>query len=104
MNLNVFKNMKYENKVFYSFLAIHLIVWVAIAMIRTVMQTDALEGVYWGSLHDWGTPKHPPLAGWLTYLAYIPFKQDFFIYFISQEHLCNQIFFSKIEEDYMVHG
>lgn len=84
MNWDFFKNIKEENRLFYTFLAIHLIVWTAICLIRVVMPTDALEGVYWGSLHDWGTPKHPPLAGWLTYLAFIPFKMDICVYLMSQ--------------------
>jgi len=88
MNLNFLKNMKEENKIFYTFLAIHLLVWTLIGMIRTVLPTDSLEGIYWGSLHDFGTPKHPPLAGWITYLAYIPFKSDFCVYFISQLFIC----------------
>jgi len=84
MSMNFFKNIKYEHKMFMLFLLIHLVVWSVIGMIRTVLPTDALEGIYWGSLQDFGTPKHPPLAGWLTYLTYIIFKSDFSIYFISQ--------------------
>lgn len=81
------KNLKEEKKLFYIFLAVHLIVWTCVGLIRTVLPTDALEGIYWGSLHDFGTPKHPPLAGWLTYLAYIPFKKDFFVYLLSQSFI-----------------
>ena len=69
---------------FILFLLIHLLVWTGVGMIRTVLPTDALEGIYWGSLHDFGTPKHPPLAGWITYLVYFLFKSDFSIYFVSQ--------------------
>ena len=75
---------KTEKRLFYIFLAVHLIVWTSVSLIRTVMPTDALEGIYWGMLHDFGTPKHPPLAAWLSYAAYMPFKLDFCIYFISQ--------------------
>ncbi len=82
--MRFWNDLKHENKVFYTFLAIHLIVWTCIGLIRTVLPTDSLEGIYWGSLHDFGTPKHPPLAGWLTYLAWIPFKKDFFVYLLSQ--------------------
>ena len=84
MELNFLKNLKEEKRLFYIFLLVHLIVWTGVGLIRTIMPTDALEGVYWGSLHDFGTPKHPPLAGWLTYLAYIPFKSDFCVYLVSQ--------------------
>ena len=85
--MKFWNDIKHENKVFYTFLAIHLIVWTCIGLIRTVLPTDSLEGIYWGSLHDFGTPKHPPLAGWLTYLVWIPFKKDFFIYLLSQSFI-----------------
>lgn len=83
-NINPFKNLSHEKKVFYAFLLVHLLVWTCIAMIRTVMQTDTLEGIYWGQHLDFGTPKHPPLAAWLTYFAWAPFKSDFVIYLMSQ--------------------
>ena len=78
------KKMSYENKWFIVFLVSHFIVWSCIGLIRTVLPTDSLEGIYWGYLHDFGTPKHPPLAGWLTYLTYLPFKTDYSIYALSQ--------------------
>lgn len=84
MFINYWKNLQDEKRLFYIFLLVHLVVWTGVGLIRTIMPTDALEGIYWGSLHDFGTPKHPPLAGWLTYLAYLPFKSDFCIYFMSQ--------------------
>ena len=84
MKINILKNIDSEHKMFYLFLIVHLTVWTLISLIRVVMPTDALEGIYWGSLHDFGTPKHPPLAGWLTYLAYLPFKKGIFVYFMSQ--------------------
>ena len=78
------KNTDYEHKAFIIFLCVHLIVWSAIGLIRTILPTDALEGIYWGSLGDFGTPKHPPFAGWVTYCVYVLFKSDFSIYFVSQ--------------------
>ena len=54
------------NKIFILFLILHLIVWSTIGLIRTVMPTDALEGIYWGGLHDFGTPKHPNLQDGLV--------------------------------------
>lgn len=82
--MNILINEKTEKKCFYIFLAVHLIVWSSIGLIRTVLPTDALEGIYWGSFMDLGTPKHPPLFGWLAYLTYLPFKTDYVIYFVSQ--------------------
>ncbi|MGN0017919.1 MAG: glycosyltransferase family 39 protein [Candidatus Gastranaerophilaceae bacterium] len=81
---NFLNNMTRENKLFVIFLILHVVVWTCISLIRVVMPTDTLEGIYWGSLHDFGTPKHPPLAAWLTYLAYLPFKIDFCVYLLSQ--------------------
>lgn len=73
-----------EKKAFYIFLTVHLLIWTLVSLIRVVLPTDTLEGIYWGSLHDFGTPKHPPLAGWLSYLAYLLFKSDFLLYLMSQ--------------------
>ena len=81
---NFWKSLSYERKWFIGFLIIHLLVWSCIGLIRTVLPTDSLEGIYWGSLQDFGTPKHPPLAGWLTYITYTVFKTDFSIYLLSQ--------------------
>ncbi len=82
--IKLWDKLSYERKWFIAFLLIHLLVWSCIGLIRTVLPTDSLEGIYWGSLHDFGTPKHPPLAGWLTYWTYAVFKTDFSIYFLSQ--------------------
>ena len=84
MELGYLKKLKDEHKVFLCFLIVHLLVWVGVAMIRNVMPADSLEGVWWGSLHDFGSPKHPPLAAWLTYLAYMPLKSDICVYLMSQ--------------------
>ena len=82
MELKIFKNS--ESRIFYTFLAVHFIVWTALGLVRTVLPTDALEGIYWGSLADFGTPKHPPFFGWLAYWVYNIFKSDLSIYFVSQ--------------------
>ena len=87
------KNIDYEHKAFITFLIVHLIVWSVIGLIRTVLPTDALEGIYWGSLHDFGTPKHPPFAGWVTYWVYSLFKTDFSIYFVSQAFIISGFYY-----------
>ena len=76
--------MKPEKKWFFIFLLVHFAVWFGVALIRSVLPADSLEGIYWGSLLDFGSPKHPPLAAWITYFSYLPFKSDWSIYFISQ--------------------
>ena len=70
----------YEQKKVILFVLINLIIWPSIGMIRLVLPTDSLEGIFWGSLHDFGTPKHPPLAAWITYCVYSIFKTDYSIY------------------------
>lgn len=71
-------------KNFLIFLLIHLLVWSCIGLIRSVLPTDSLEGIYWGSLFDFGSPKHPPLAAWISVGVYSLFKTDFSIYLLSQ--------------------
>lgn len=79
------KELSHEKKVFFGFLLIHFLVWSLVCSIRLVLPTDALEGIWWGSLFSLGNPKHAPLAGWLTYFAYNTFfKWDMIIYFMSQ--------------------
>ena len=87
------KNIKYEHKMFLLFLVVHFFVWSLIGLVRVVLPTDSLEGIYWGSLHDFGTPKHPPLAGWITYLTYLPFKTDYSIYALSQAFIIIGLFY-----------
>ncbi len=84
MKLKFWENIDYEHKMFIIFLIVNIFLWLGVAMIRTVLPTDALEGIYWGSLHDFGTPKHPPLAGWITYWVYNAFKTDLSVYVVSQ--------------------
>lgn len=57
-------------KIFIIFLILHLVVWSTICLIRQIMPIDAMECVYWGSFADFGTNKHPPLAGWMAYFVY----------------------------------
>lgn len=91
--LKKINEIDYEHKAFIIFLCIHLVVWSVIGLIRTIMPTDALEGIYWGSLHDFGTPKHPPFAGWITYWVYSLFKSDFSIYFVSQAFIIGGFYY-----------
>ena len=76
----IFSKLSHERKMFLIFLLVTFVIFSGIGLIRTVLPTDSLEGIYWGSLHDFGTPKHPPLAGWLTYFVYHIFKCDYSVY------------------------
>ena len=87
------REMSFEHKAFCIFLCVHLVVWTAVGLIRTILPTDALEGIYWGNLHDFGTPKHPPFAGWVTYGIYSVFKTDFSIYFVSQAFIVGGFYY-----------
>ena len=87
------KNIGFEKKVFYIFLLAHLVIWASLGLIRTVLPTDALEGIYWGNLFDFGTPKHPPLFGWLSGLVWWILPKDISIYFISQLFIIGGFFF-----------
>ena len=81
MKLEFFTDkFSFEQKKFAIFILVNLIVWSVLGTIRLVLPTDSLEGIFWGSLHDFGTPKHPPLAAWITYFVYSIFKTDISIY------------------------
>ena len=72
------------NIIFIIFLILHVVVWSVLPLIRQILPIDAMECVYWGSLIDFGTNKHPPLAAWLAYFVHYIFKSDFSIYLLGQ--------------------
>lgn len=78
------KNISEEKKFFIIFLITHFLIWSLIGTIRLVLPTDTLEGIWWGSLFSFGNPKHPPLAGWISYFVFNTFKSDMSLYFASQ--------------------
>src|SRR5579871_6095602 len=52
---------------FFIVCLIHLLVWTVLpAIMIHNPPTDSLEGLVWGRLWQWGYPKHPFLAPWLT--------------------------------------
>lgn len=72
-------------KVFIIFLVLHITVWSVLSLVRQILPIDAMECIYWGSLADLGTNKHPPLAGWVAYFVYnFLGKTDFSIYLLGQ--------------------
>lgn len=89
----LYNKLNEEQKLFGLFIIINLIVWSVLGTIRTVLPTDTLEGIFWGSLHDFGTPKHPPLAGWITYWVYSIFKSDFSMYLLCISFITTGIFY-----------
>lgn len=72
------------DKIFIIFLILHVSLWSLLPLIREILPIDAMECVYWGSLLDFGTNKHPPLAAWLAYFVHYIFKSDFSVYLLGQ--------------------
>ncbi len=92
-NENILFKFSSEQRKFIVFLLINILVLSLIGTIRLVLPTDSLEGIFWGSLHDFGTPKHPPLAAWITYLVYSVFKTDFSIYLLCTIFISTGFFY-----------
>lgn len=90
---NLLFRVSAEQKKFIIFLLINLFVLAFIGTIRLVLPTDSLEGIFWGSLHDFGTPKHPPLAAWITYCVYSLFKTDISVYLLCTIFITTGFFY-----------
>ena len=77
------KNLK---SFFYTFIAIHLIVWTLIpTLINNNLPLDTIEALAWGSNLDWGFNKHPPMSAFLVEVFYEIFgSQDWAYYLLSQ--------------------
>ena len=81
-------------KIFYIFLIVHLLLWSGIALLRPILPIDASECVYWGSLLDLGTNKHPPLAAWIAHFVHtMTGKCDFAVYFLGQAFIVLGFFY-----------
>ena len=74
------------NKLFYFFLALHLIIWTAIPSItNNNLPLDTIEALAWGSNLDWGFNKHPPMSAVMVEIFYQIFgSQDWAYYLLSQ--------------------
>jgi 4-amino-4-deoxy-L-arabinose transferase-like glycosyltransferase len=59
-------------------------IWVIIPCFRENMPLDCVEAISWGRNFALGYNKHPPLSGWLAYLAFNFYKSDLSIYTLSQ--------------------
>lgn len=79
-------NQKRANKWFMLFCSIHLSIWTLLPtlLIKTI-PLDTAEGIVWGREWQWGYYKHPPLAAWLSNIAYqIQGSPGFSLYLLSQ--------------------
>ncbi len=74
------------NKLFYSFITIHLILWTLIpSLTNNNLPLDTIEHLAWGSNLDWGFNKHPPaVAFFLEFFYQIFGAQDWAYYLLSQ--------------------
>jgi 4-amino-4-deoxy-L-arabinose transferase-like glycosyltransferase len=74
------------NKLFYSFIAIHLILWTLIpSLTNSNLPLDTIEHLAWGSNLDWGFNKHPPAIAFFLEIFYQIFgAQDWVYYLLSQ--------------------
>src|SRR6056300_658756 len=74
------------NKLFYSFLIIHLILWTLIpTLTNNNLPLDVIEALAWGSNLDWGFNKHPPASAFFPEVFYQIFgPQDWAYYLLSQ--------------------
>jgi 4-amino-4-deoxy-L-arabinose transferase-like glycosyltransferase len=74
------------NKLFYSFLIIHLFLWTIVpALTNNNLPLDTIEALAWGSNLDWGFNKHPPGSAFFPEIIYQVFgPQDWAYYLLSQ--------------------
>ena len=74
------------NKLFYSFAAIHLVLWTLIpSLTNSNLPLDTIEALAWGSNLDWGFNKHPPASALFLEIFYQIFgAQDWAYYLLSQ--------------------
>ena len=79
-------NKKDINKLFYSFITIHLILWTLIpSLTNNNLPLDTIEHLAWGSNLDWGFNKHPPAGAFFLEFFYQIFgAQDWAYYLLSQ--------------------
>ena len=71
------------NKLFYSFIAIHLILWTLIpSLTNNNLPLDTIEALAWGSNLDWGFNKHPPVSAFFSEIFYQIFGPQDWAYYI----------------------
>ena len=76
----------YINKLFYTFIVIHLILWTLVpSLTNNNLPLDTIEHLAWGSNLDWGFNKHPPAVAFFLEIFYQIFgPQDWAYYLLSQ--------------------
>ena len=79
-------NKRNLNKIFYIFIASHLIIWTLIpSLTNHNLPLDTIEALAWGSNLDWGFNKHPPASAFFIEFFYQMFgSNDWAYYLLSQ--------------------
>jgi len=74
------------NKLFYSFIVVHLVLWTLVpSLTNNNLPLDTIEALAWGSNLDWGYNKHPPVSAFFLEIFYQIFgAQDWAYYLLSQ--------------------
>ena len=67
--------MQNINKKLFIFIALCVVVWSLVPLLRQSLPMDTQEAIVWGKYCLFGTTKHPPLSGWLAYAFYNLFGQ-----------------------------
>ena len=79
-------NKKNLTKIFYIFIALHLLIWTLVpALTNNNLPLDTIEHLAWGSNLDWGFNKHPPMVAFVLEIFYQIFgANDWAYYLLSQ--------------------
>ena len=77
--------MRPLTKKFIYLLLFSFVLWSVVPMLRLSLSMDTQEAIVWGKYCLWGTTKHPPFSGWISYFWYELFGQsDKAMYALSQ--------------------
>ena len=74
------------NRLFYTFITMHLILWTLVpTLTNNNLPLDTIEALAWGSNLDWGFSKHPPASAFFSQIFFQIFgSQDWSYYLLSQ--------------------
>lgn len=83
------------NKTLGIFLICHLLIWSVLPiLLRANLPMDSAEALVWGMIGEWGTNKHPPLSGWLAWIAWFcSGKSPTSLYVLSQLLVCGGLLY-----------
>ena len=91
------------NKLFYSFISIHLVLWTLVpSLTNNNLPLDTIEHLAWASNLDWGFNKHPPAVAFFLEIFHQIFgSQDWAYYLLSQIFLVLSFFIIfKLSEEF----